>query len=167
MKFWPIALLVLLGCGGGGSSRPSAPSISNLQFQTPLVVIQGSNGGYSTVQGTFDFLAPSADITTGVLEAVDTSGNVQSSLSFPISDLLGHKSGTAYVVASFMNTQVGDHPFALHVQTSAGLKSNKLMAVFTVIPGAADVVQDKVDAKDQPAIKDPQARLRQSPTAQP
>lgn len=168
MKFWPFALLVLLGCGGGGGgSKPQAPSISNLQFQTPMTVYQGSTGGYSTIQGTFDFVALSADINTGCLEALDTSGNVIASTTFPITELIGYKSGTAYVVASINNMTVGDHPFNLYVRTSAGLNSNKLRATFTVIPAPADVVQDQVDAPAPPFFKEGQARLKQPLQAQP
>ena len=165
MKVWlaPVLLAVCVACGGGGggSSAPApapsthVPSISNLVFTTPMTVAQNSGGGAVTMSGTFNFIDSGGDITTGVLEGVDNSGNVLSTHPFPLTGMSGITAGTAYIVASVSTATSGNFPFKFHVVDAASNISNDLSGTYTVTALLPAISQPSVSTPPQPETAAP------------
>lgn len=144
------ALALLLGCGGGGGSSAPAPTpltppgISNFSYTTASSWPVGYGGGATTAGFRFDFIDNGGDVTSIVMEKLDSSNHVVASTTTPLSGTNGVVAGVIVVAAVADTTVVGTVNWRFHVVDARGSVSNDLYSSYTVT--ASDLVEPAATA---------------------
>ena len=146
-----VAAIVMLfvSCGGGGGSSPAPvptltpPGISNFAYTGVSSWALNSGGGAATGGFRFDFIDTGGDLSSLVMERMDSVGNVTKSSTTAISGVSGLTSGTISVAVIADTTVAGTVNWRFHVVDARGSVSNTLSSSYTITPsigaGSAEI----------------------------
>jgi hypothetical protein len=124
------------GSSGGGFSSLHPPSLSGLSID-PDSAVQNAGSGTIQVNFNFDFTDAGGDLFSMTVTVYDGKGTELGSGTDQFKGASGITKGYVNGALNADTRVAGNYKIEFYVTDSAGSKSNKISAVFTVIPAAS------------------------------